>query len=280
MKNNYLNFFQPDLCLEGGMRLRMKLYLKYFSMQLKSMLEYKKAFILSFISQLITSVFSFVSIFFLFNKFGSIDGYTFDNVLICFSMTFFGYSLAECFFRAFDHFDRMISNGQFDRILVRPKNLFLQILGTEIEFAKFGRALAALAILICTLAFNPELLRLDKLITLILMMIGTIIIYASLFILKAGITFFTTQSLEIMNIFTDGTRELTQYPLDIYQKWIKIFFTYILPIAFVNYYPLLYVIEKTDNKLYMLLPVVSILFVIPCYIVWRIGLKKYKSTGS
>ena len=258
----------------------MKLYLKYFSMQLKSMLEYKKTFILSFLSQLITSIFSFVSIFFLFDKFGNIDGYTFNNVLICFSMSFFGFSVAECFFRAFDHFDRMIANGQFDRILVRPKNLFLQILGTEIEFSKFGRAVAALAIFICTLTFNTALLRLDKLITLILMMFGTVVIYACLYILKAGITFFTTQSLEIMNIFTDGAKELTQYPLDIYQKWVRRFFTYILPIALVNYYPLLYVIEKTDNKLYMFLPAISIFFAIPCYIVWRIGLSKYKSTGS
>lgn len=258
----------------------MKLYFKYFVMQLKSMLEYKKTFILSAVSQIMTSVFSFVSIIFLFDKFGSIEGYTFDNILICFSVSFLGYSIAECFFRAFDHFDRMIANGEFDRILVRPKGLFLQILGNEIEFSKFGRAVAAFIIFIYTLSINPELLKIDKIITLILMILGTIVIYGSLFILKAGITFFTTQGLEIMNIFTDGGRELTQYPLDIYQKWVKNFFTFILPMGFVNYYPLLYVIGKTDNILYLLSPILSIIIILPCYWVWRIGLKKYKSTGS
>lgn len=69
---------------------------------------------------------------------------------------------------------------------------------------------------------------------------------------------FTTQSLEIMNIFTDGARDLTQYPLSIYHKYVKLF-TYILPLAFVNYFPLLYVIGKTDNKLYMFCPVISVL---------------------
>ena len=112
------------------------------------------------------------------------------------------------------------------------------------------------------------------------MILGTIVIYASLFILKAGITFFTTQSLEIMNIFTDGTRDLAQYPLNIYQKWVQNFFTYILPIALVNYYPLLYLIGRTDNKLYMLLPIFTLIFIIPCYAVWKIGIRKYKSTGS
>lgn len=56
--------------------------------------------------------------------------------------------------------------------------------------------------------------------------------------------------------------------------------TYIVPIAFVNYFPLLYVIGKVNNKLYEFSPVVSVLFVIPCYIIWRMGVKKYKSTGS
>ena len=112
------------------------------------------------------------------------------------------------------------------------------------------------------------------------MIIGTFILYSALFILKAGITFFTTQSLEIMNIFTDGGRDLAQYPLDIYKEWVKKFFTFIIPLALVNYYPLLYVIGRTDNKLYMLAPIASMLFTIPCYAVWRIGLKKYKSTGS
>ena len=258
----------------------MKLYLKYFTMQLKADLEYRKAFIISLVAKMATSVFSFLSIYFLFDKFGSIAGYTFEDVLICFAVSFMGYSLAECFFRSFDHFDRMISNGEFDRILVRPKGLILQVLGSEIEFNRFGRTLVSIIIVVGVLVNNPQLLQLDKILTIILMILGTIVIYASLFILKAGITFFTTQSLEIMNIFTDGTRDLAQYPLNIYQKWVQNFFTYILPIALVNYYPLLYLIGRTDNKLYMLLPIFTLIFIIPCYAVWKIGIKKYKSTGS
>lgn len=258
----------------------IKLYFKYFAIQLKSLLEYKKSFIFSLVGQFFSSIFSILSIYFLFNKFGNIEGYTFTNVLICFIVSFVGFSIAECFFRGFDQFEKMISNGEFDRILTRPANLIFQVLASKIEFEKIGKALAATICLIFLFIFNPELLKIDNLFTICMMMIGTIIIYGSLFIMKGGITFFTTQSLEIMNIFTDGARDLAQYPLSIYHKYVRIFFTYILPLACVNYFPLLYVIRKTSNKLYMLSPVVSILFIIPCYIVWKIGVRKYKSTGS
>lgn len=258
----------------------VKTYLKYFSIQFKSLLEYKKSFFFSLIGQFFSSFFSILSIYFLFDKFGNIDGYTFNNVLICFVVSFAGFSIAECFFRGFDQFDKMISNGEFDRILTRPQGLVFQVLANKIEFEKIGRAIAAIFTLIILLSINSELLKVDKLITIFLMIIGTVIIYGSLFIMKGGITFFTTQSLEIMNIFTDGAKDLTQYPLSIYHKYIKIFFTYILPLAFVNYFPLLYVIGKTSNKLYSFSPIISILFSIPCYIIWNIGVKRYKSTGS
>ena len=256
------------------------LYFKFFSIQVKTLLEYKKSFVFSIIGQIISSFFSLISIYFLFNKFGNIEGFTFENVLICFIVSYIGFSAAECFFRGFDQFDKMISNGEFDRILTRPRGLIFQVLASKIEFEKLGKLIAAFLTLIILLYANPELLKLDKIITIILMILGTIIIYASLFIMKGGICFFTTQSLEIMNIFTDGARDLTQYPLSIFHKYIRNFFTYILPLAFVNYFPLLYVIGKVENKIYIISPIISILFIIPCYIIWKIGVKKYKSTGS
>lgn len=86
----------------------MRLYFKYLAMQLKIALAYKKTFIRSLLAKTGTTVFSFVSIIFLFNKFGDIAGYTINDVMICFIVSFLGYSLSECFFRAFDRFDTIL----------------------------------------------------------------------------------------------------------------------------------------------------------------------------
>jgi ABC-2 type transport system permease protein len=258
----------------------LKIYLTYFKIHVKSLLQYKLSFILTTIGQALTSMFSLLAIYFLFDKFGNIQGYTFEDVLICFVISYLGFSISECFFRGFDSFTSIISNGEFDRILVRPVNTMLQVLGTKIEFAKVGRAILAIFIFISLLFYNPQLLSIDKVITILLMLFGTIVIFSSLHILKAGLTFFTIQSLELMNIFTDGGRDLTQYPLNIYKKWVLTFFTYIVPLSMVNYYPLLYIIGKSDNPLYIFAPLVSIPFILPCYLVWKLGVKKYQSVGS
>ncbi len=94
----------------------MKLYLKYLAMQLKnSTCVQKNIYNIIVGKKTGTTVFAFVSITFLFNKFGDIAGYTINDVMICFIVSFLGYSLSECFFRAFDRFDKIPGNGEFDR---------------------------------------------------------------------------------------------------------------------------------------------------------------------
>jgi ABC-2 type transport system permease protein len=83
-----------------------------------------------------------------------------------------------------------------------------------------------------------------------------------------------------MNIFTDGSREFGKYPLSIYGEGVLKLLTYVIPIALFQYYPFLYLIGHTSNRLMIILPLVGFLFVIPCYCFFRLGLSKYQSTGS
>lgn len=96
----------------------------------------------------------------------------------------------------------------------------------------------------------------------------------------AGISFFTIEGLEFMNIFTDGSREFGKYPLSVYGDGILKFFTYVIPIALFQYYPLLYLIGKSDNIGLIFLPLSGLVFMIPCYGFFKFGLRRYKSTGS
>jgi ABC-2 type transport system permease protein len=75
---------------------------------------------------------------------------------------------------------------------------------------------------------------------------------------------------------------MAQYPLNIYQKWVARFFTYVIPFGTVNYLPLLFILGKTkgDEILYMLTPLAGSFFILPCFLVWQFGVKHYRSTGS
>lgn len=258
----------------------MKLYFKYAGIIIKSQMQYKASLIMSSIGQFLVSFTGFVSIFFLFKRFNQINAFTFTEVLLCYAIVLTAFSLAECFFRGFDTFSSIISNGEFDRIMVRPRNEIFQVLASRIELSRIGRLTQALLLFIYALPKSNISWSSTRALTIIFMIIGGVVVFSSLFIIYAGFCFFTIEGLEFMNIFTDGGREFGSYPYIIYGKGILKFLTYVIPLALFQYYPLLYLTGKTNNILYMFLPLLSSLFVIPSLAFWKTGIRHYKSTGS
>lgn len=257
----------------------MKLYLKFFKMHLNSQLQYRASFILSFISQFIVFFGYYFTILCLFDNFSNIKGFTLYEVLLTFSIIQFGFAFCETFFRGMDVFDELIISGNFDKLLLRPRNIMFQVFTEEMSLVRIARLLQALIILIIALVKINIDWDIYKIITVIFMLISSILIFLGIFILAASYCFLTVKGLEVRNVFTDGGKHMAQYPIGIFKKGFKFIFTFIIPYGFVNYYPLLYILGKNNNKLFMFSPLITVLYLIPCIIVFYKGIKKYSSTG-
>ena len=258
----------------------MKIYFESLAMHLKAELEYRVNFILSFLSQILVFFTYYFIILALFTKFNNIKGFTLYEVLLCFSIIQFGYAFNEVFARGVDRFDDLIIRGDFDRLLLRPKNIILQVLCSNSDFVKTSRIIQSLIIMIVALAHLNIEWNILKVITLILMLISSCVIFFGIFLAAAAYCFFTVQGLEVRNVFTDGGKHMAQYPIGVFKKGFVYFFTFIIPYAFVNYYPLLFFIGKSDNILYAFSPILVILYLIPCILLFYFGMKRYSSVGS
>lgn len=258
----------------------MKLYAKYFSINLKSQMQYKGSFFATFIGQFFCSFVSVVAIFFMFNRFHIVDDFTLAESLLCFAVVNIGFSLSETFARGFDTFPISISNGEFDRILVRPRNIIFQMLAFKMEFARLGKVIQSILVLVFAIATSDVIWSATKVITLIFMIISSSVVFMCLFILYAGVAFFTIEGIEFMNIFTYGGKEFGQYPYSIYGKGVLGFLTFVIPLATFQYYPFLYLSGRETSLFYMFIPILGIIFAIPCIAFWKFGVRHYKSTGS
>ena len=125
----------------------LRLYCRYFSIQLKSALEYKVSFLLTALGQFFVSFAGFLSVFFMFQQFHTVDGFTYQQVLLCFSVVLSAFSIAELFAAGFKGFSHVVSNGEFDRIMLRPAGTLFQTFASKIEFSSVGRLLQAVVIL-------------------------------------------------------------------------------------------------------------------------------------
>lgn len=258
----------------------IRLYMHYVSIQIRCMMQYKSSFILTVIGQFLVSFNVFLGIYYMFQRFSKVDGFTYSEILLCFSIMLLEFSLAEMFVRGFDTFSGTVRRGEFDRILVRPQNEILQVLGNKFELTRIGRMLQAVVMFVYGISKSEVEWNLARMITVVFMLIGGTAVFAGLFIIYAALCFFTLEGLEFMNVFTDGAREFGKYPIGIYGEKMLLFATFVIPYALIQYYPLLYILGRRTSILYQFLPLMACWFLIPALMLWKFGVRHYQSSGS
>ena len=125
----------------------------------------------------------------------------------------------------------------------------------------------------------------SNLILMLIAVAGGVCIFSGLFVLQATLCFWTTESLEIVNCTTYGGVEAAQFPITIYRPWFRAIFTFVIPLATINYFPVHALLNLNDplgstRWLQWLSPAAGIVFLWLCLKCWRLGVRHYTSTGS
>jgi ABC-2 type transport system permease protein len=243
-------------------------------------MQYKASFFMLLIGQFLYVFTEFLGIMFMFTRFNTVDGFTLEQVMLCYAIVLMAFSLSQCFVRGFDMFPRMLGNGEFDRVLVRPRSTVFQVIASQMDFTRFGRLAQALIMMSYALPRSGVIWSPDKVLTVFLMIASGFLIFSGIFIVNAAFSFFTIEGIEFMNVLTDGGAMFGRYPFSIYGNGILGFLTFIVPLAAFQYYPLMYLLGRETGLLFMLAPLIGLVFLLPCYGFYRFGLSRFKSTGS
>jgi ABC-2 type transport system permease protein len=111
------------------------------------------------------------------------------------------------------------------------------------------------------------------------------VIFVGLFISFSCVQFWTADASEFANAFTYGGASLLQYPLTVFPKQLALGLTFVLPIAFANWYPSLFILDHRDTTglphwLELTSPAAAVVMTVVTSVVWRLGVRHYTSTGS
>ena len=258
------------------------LYNRYVKMHLKTSSQYRSNMIMLSVSSCLISVGELLSIFLMFNNFKSVAYWGFYESSLMFGLVTAVYALTECFARGFDEFPNLIKHGDLDRILVRPVGIITQIFGTKIELSKLLRACLGFAVIVVSLIKLNIVWTISKVVVLILTFVCGCFVIWGVMLIGAGISVFSVENLEFINIFTNGAKEIAYYPINIYSKWLSRIFTFVVPVACFNYLPISYLMGYGDlpRIIYALSPLLGIIFIVPCLLFFLWATKRYQSTGS
>ncbi len=269
------------------MRYTLDIYRRLISIHVRSQLHYRASFVLGLVASFFAAATSFGTLALVLQRFEDIAGWTLGEIAFLYGMVETAFGLMDLFFSGFDPdtFGPMVQRGRFDQLLLRPVNITLQVLASAFTLRRLSRIAQGIAILAIALALVDIRWTPGKIVYLPVVLLSLIAFFGGLFIIGSTTTFWTVKRIEVINIFTYGGSEMMAYPMHIYAKWMRRFFTYVVPAIFLNYYPALYFLDKPD-PLHMppcapfLSPAVGFGTLVAALAFWRFGIRHYTSTGT
>ena len=264
----------------------LKLYGRMIGVSIRGQMQYRASFLLMSFGHFVTTGVEILGVWALFDRFGNLTPWTLPQVAFFYGVVNISFAFTDALARGFDSFGaEFIKTGNFDRVLLRPRSTVLQLAGHQFTLFRVGRLLQGLFVLL----WACQQLALDwsaaRLALLAFTLVATFLFFYGLVILGAVMSFWTTESLEIMNTLTYGGVETAQYPMAIYQKYFQRFFTFVVPLAMVTYFPILAILDVPDplgstRAMQTLAPFAGFVFFGVTLLAWRVGVRHYTSTGS
>ena len=164
-------------------------------------------------------------------------------------------------------------------------NALVHLTAVEFTFRRIGKVAQAFVVLVVATAVADIEWTLGRVLMLPLTLVSGMVIASATWVITASIAFFTVETQEIANTFTYGGDQATSYPLHIYEAWLRVTLTYVVPLVFISYLPALYLLDiqsplALPSWLRFAAPIAAAGMVLAARAAWRAGLRHYRSTGS
>ncbi|MCL2577858.1 MAG: ABC-2 family transporter protein [Defluviitaleaceae bacterium] len=263
-----------------GLLFYVKIYLKIIKQDIKSKMTYRADFIISNFGMIIQQAAGFITFWLIFQNFPSVAGWKYEEMLFFYGFSLIALTPMQCFFDNNWFLQQKVYSGDFIKYCLRPINIFFYFISEIFDLKGLGLLTAGIAIL----AYSWVQLEIAFSFLILLILIVNLFA-ASLFLIgimniAAAVCFWTVTG-EIAMVFAQQFQGYARYPIAIFNRVLRFLFTFIIPIAFVSYYPSL-VFLRPDNipLLTWLSPLIGVLFFMLSYFIWMKGAKNYNGTGS
>jgi ABC-2 type transport system permease protein len=228
-------------------------YAALFRGQARSLASYRASFVLELSTNVFATVMDVVTVLVLFRVSRTLGGFTLHETLLV-------VGLSACAFATAD--------------------LVMDLPLRKLSRCLFGAGVLAFAAATAGIDWTPGRVAL-----VVVAPLAGVVFFSAIFVVSAAVAFWWVETGEVGNAFTYGGRDFTSYPITVYSGWFRRLFAYGMGFAFVSYYPALALLGRTDPLglpawVGYAAPSVAVVAAAAATVVWRIGIRHYRSTGS
>lgn len=260
-------------------------YAALFRGQARSLASYRASFVLELSTNVFATVMDVLTVLVLFRVSRTLGGFTLREALLIVGLSSCAFATADLAVGNIERIKFYVRTGLLDAVLVRPLGALPQLLLMDLPLRKasrcvFGTGVYAFALATAGIDWTP-----GRVLLAVAAPLAGVVFFSAIFVVSAAVAFWWVETGEIGNAFTYGGRDFTSYPINVYSGWFRRLFAYGMGFAFVAYYPALALLGRTDP---LGLPVwagyaapsVAAAAATVAAVVWRVGIRHYRSTGS
>jgi len=258
------------------------LYKQFFKNSIMVFMTHRFNFAMSGLANIVWTVSQLISIRYLFFKIPDIANWTFGDLilLLAFGQAYF-YVSWIIYDNNLQQLPKKIIHGELDKMLLKPINIKFLVSFEKISIPQIVVMLTTVVPLtIYGLKFQENLTIINCLLAIIILNLGIIIFY----FISLGVTalaFFIGDVESIRFFILHTPSNLNRVPLAIFPKFLQYALTFVLPLAFLAYYPTKVI--KGELSPLLVISLELILVVLSCLFsnwMWQIGLKNYTSASK
>ncbi|MCX5605933.1 ABC transporter permease [Streptomyces phaeochromogenes] len=254
-------------------------------MWIRSTMAYRASFAMTVFGNFAGTALDFVAILLMFSRVDELGGYSLGEVAFLYGLSSAAFGLTDLALGSVDRLGQRVRDGTLDTLLVRPAPVLAQVAADRFALRRLGRITQGLlvlgyALVVVDISWTPL-----KVLMMPVMVVSGAAIFASVFVAGAAFQFVAQDASQVQNSFTYGGTTLLQYPPTVFAKDLVRGVTFVVPLAFVNWVPALYVLDlpyplDLPEWVAFLPPLVAVVCCALSGVAWRAGLRSYRSTGS
>lgn len=256
----------------------------FIRLSAQSALEYPINLIGWILVNPIQFILGFATIKFVIEQFGSLGGWGYESLSFLYGLAVLSHGLAVILFIQTWYMGRLIIRGEFDRFVLRPMNILFQFLFMDFNLVGISDLIPGLIVFIYGCMKVHFDCNVVNILLVLITIIGGVLIRGAVWIFCGSLAFWTKSTTNFISFTLELFDRTTMYPLSIYPKAIQWFFTFILPLGWITFYPTKDILELSPNVIpvnmaFVTLGIGVLVFTLSC-IFFRIGMRRYESAGS
>jgi ABC-2 type transport system permease protein len=253
----------------------------FFAQFLKMRLAYRIDFLIDLGANVFGMAVQLSVLTVIFSKIQTLRGWTFEEVLFIYGFSLFPlglFNLVSVNLYLFS--ERYIAEGNFDRVLLRPVNPLIQVLFESFNVAGLNEILLGGGVMVYAgsrlgISFGG----LDA-VALLILGVTASLIYIGVFLGLTSVSFWAEDRMGLAPPVYNVIR-FSRYPVTIFSPLVRLFLTFVMPFAWVAFYPATYFLGTAEFRRFSFLtPLVGLMVFAIAYTVWSRGVRRYASTGS